>query len=148
MLSLSQVVISLSRRGLRVLGQQLHLFVFLKIDQLEEAGLTRHQDFARDLRALVQAPRPGLAREPTGPILHAFFGWGVLLGKPVRLDKVMPAFGGTGGLKLVRADLVVHGARRQILVRPVREDGLWKIVDISYDHGESLVAYYRRITAP
>jgi hypothetical protein len=104
--------------------------------------------FARDLRALMQAPRPGLAREPTGRLLHAFFGWGLLPGQPVRLDKVTPASGGTGGLKLVRVDLVVRAAPRQILVRPVREDGLWKIADISYGNGESLAAYYRRITAP
>jgi hypothetical protein len=104
--------------------------------------------FARDLRALMQAPRPGLAREPAGPILHAFFGWGVLPHVPVSLVDVMPAFGGTGGLKLVRVDLTVRGAPRQILVRPVREDGLWKIADISYGNGESLAAYYRRITAP
>jgi hypothetical protein len=104
--------------------------------------------FARDLRALMQAPRPGLAREPAGPILHAFFGWGVLPHVPVSLVDVMPAFGGTGGLKLVRVDLTVRGAPRQILVRPVREDGLWKIADISYGNGESLAAYYRRITTP
>jgi len=103
--------------------------------------------FARDLRALMQAPRPGLAREPSGPLLHAFFGWGVLPGQPVRLDKVTSAFGGTGGLKLVRVDLVVRGVPRQILVRPAREHGLWKIADISYDNGEALAAYYRRITA-
>jgi hypothetical protein len=58
----------------------------------------------------------------------------------------MPAEGGTGGLKLVRVDLVVRGEKRQIIVRPVREGGLWKIADISYDHGDSLLTYYRRIT--
>jgi len=30
--------------------------------------------FASKLRALMQAPRPGLAREPVGRILNAFFG--------------------------------------------------------------------------
>lgn len=104
--------------------------------------------FSRELSALMQRPRPGLAREPAGPILHAFFGWGVLPHVPVSLLDVMPALGGTGALKLVRVDLTVRGAKRQILVRPVREDGLWKISDISYDNGESLAANYRRITAP
>ena len=104
--------------------------------------------FARELSALMRAPRPGLAREPSGRLLHAFFGWGVLPHVPVTVAAVMPAFGGTGGLKLVRVDLTVRGAPRQILVRPVREDGLWKIADISYGNGESLAAYYRRITAP
>jgi hypothetical protein len=102
--------------------------------------------FARDLRALMQAPRPGAAREPIGRILNAFFGWGVLPGQPVQLDRVMPADGGAGSLKAVQVDLVVRGEKRQIIVRPVREDGLWKIADISYDHGDSLLAYYQRIT--
>src|SRR5258708_27251940 len=83
--------------------------------------------FSHELRALMQAPRPGLAREPIGRILNAFFGWGVLPGQTVELDQVMPAFGGTGGLYLVRVDLVVRGEGRQILVGPVLENGLWKI---------------------
>ena len=104
--------------------------------------------FASDLRRLMQAPRPGLAREPIGPILNAFFGWGVLPHQPVALATVTPGFGGTGGLSLVRVDLVVGGEPRQIMVRPVRENGLWKIADISYQNGESLLGYYRRITKP
>jgi hypothetical protein len=100
--------------------------------------------FARDLRTLMQAPRPYAGREPIGRILHAFFGWGVLPGQPVKLVQV--ADGGIHGVKLVRVDLVVHGEKRQIVVRPAREDGLWKIADISYDNGETLRTYYRRIT--
>ena len=102
--------------------------------------------FARDLRTLMQAPRPHAGAEPIGRILHAFFGWGVLPGQPVKLIRVVPAFGGTGGLTLVRVDLEHHGATHQILVRSVRENGLWKIADISYDSGEDLRTYYRRIT--
>ena len=102
--------------------------------------------FARDLRALLQAPRPYAGREPIGRILHAFFGWGVLPGQPVKLLRVVAAEGGTGGRTLVRVDLEHHGATHRIIVRPVREDGLWKIADISYDSGEDLRTYYRRIT--
>jgi ribosomal protein S28E/S33 len=102
--------------------------------------------FARDLRVLMQSPRPHVGREPIGRILHAFFGWGVLPGQPVKLIQVIPAPGGNGGLTLVRVDLEHHGATHQIIVRPVREDGLWKIADVSYDSGEDLRTYYRRIT--
>ena len=102
--------------------------------------------FASDLRALMQAPRPNAGRGPIGRILHAFFGWGVLPGQPVKLVQVVPAFGGAGSLTLVRVDLDHHGATHQIIVRPVRENGLWKIADISYDSGEDLRTYYRRIT--
>jgi len=105
-----------------------------------------HALFSAELRALMEAPHPGLAREPIGPILNAFFGWGVLPHVPVTVAAVMPAFGGTGGLYLVRVDLLVRGEGRQILVRPVREKGLWKIADITYASGEGLLAYYRRIT--
>ena len=104
--------------------------------------------FARELSALMRAPRPGLAREPSGRLLHAFFGWGVLPHVPVTVAAVMPAFGGTGGLYLVRIDLLVRGEPRQIIVRPVREDGLWKIADVTYGNNEGLLAYYQRITRP
>ncbi len=96
--------------------------------------------FARDLRALMQAPRPGLARAPAGPILNAFFGWGILPGQPVALQRVRAAGGG------IAVDIVARGEPRRITVSLLREQGLWKIADISYGHGESLRAYYRRIT--
>jgi hypothetical protein len=95
--------------------------------------------FSRELRALMKVVRPNPTREPIGRLLNAFFGWGVLPGQTVELGRVMPAFGGTGGLYEVIVELVVRGEARQILVRPVREDGLWKIADISYGNGESLL---------
>jgi len=97
--------------------------------------------FARTLRTLMQAPRPGLAHAPAGPILNAFFGWGILPGQPVTLQWVRAAAGGA-----VAVEIVARGEPRQITLRLVREQGLWKIADISYGHGESLLAYYRRIT--
>jgi len=52
-------------------------------------------------------------------------------------------------VEFVRArHLMGCGAPRQISVRPVRENDLWKIADVSYDNGESLLDYYRRITRP
>lgn len=96
--------------------------------------------FALSLRALMQAPRPGLARAPAGPILNAFFGWGILPGQPVALQRVRAAGGG------IAVDIVARGEPRRITVSLLREQGLWKIADISYGHGESLQAYYRRIT--
>ena len=102
----------------------------------------------RELRMLMQGPLPGRAREPIGRIFHTFFGWGVLPRVPVTLAAVMPAYGGTGGLYLVRVDLLVRDEPRQLIVRPVREDGLWKIADITYGNNEGLLAYYRRISRP
>jgi hypothetical protein len=102
--------------------------------------------FTGELRGLMQAPRPNAGREPIGRILHAFFGWGVLPGRPVRLLQVVPATGGTDGAGAVRVDLSVNGKTRQIEVHPLRENGAWKVADISYDQGDSLRTYYRRIT--
>jgi hypothetical protein len=100
--------------------------------------------FAADLRQLMQAPHPGLAREPQGPILNAFFGWGVLPGQPVKFVQAVPAPGKAG--ERVRVELEVRDARRYVLVHLVHGNGLWKIANISYGNGESLREYYRRIT--
>jgi hypothetical protein len=98
--------------------------------------------FSGDLRALMQAPRHD--GDPAGRILHDFFGWGVLPGHPVNLVQVVAV--DAGGLNLVRVELVARGETRQIIVRLAREDHLWKIADISYEDGESLRAYFQRVT--
>jgi len=115
-------------------------------DRTEPDNAAFYSLFTRETRELMQAPRTNPGKEPIGKILHAFFGFGVLPGTDVRLARVMPAFGGTGGLFLVRVDLIVHGDPRQILVRPVREDGVWRVADIFYGGNESLAGYYRGIT--
>ena len=102
--------------------------------------------FARDMRGLMQAPRSYTDREPAGPILNAFFGWGVLPGRAVELIQVIPADGAPGNLDLVQVGIRVNAERRRILVRSAREDGRWKIADILYENGDSLRAYYARIT--
>jgi len=102
--------------------------------------------FSSDMRALMQAPRSGLSDEPIGRILHAFFGWGVRPGQPVTFVQADSARGGSVERPAVRVVLDVHGARRDVLIRVLRENGLWKISDIDYGDGESLREYYRRIT--
>jgi hypothetical protein len=100
--------------------------------------------FSRKTRALMHAP--GLDQLPSGPSRHVLFG-SVPPGAEVKLGKVAPAFGGAGDLPLVRVDLVIRGNKRQVRVRPVREDGGWRIADIGYGSGSGLVAGYRGITA-
>jgi len=102
--------------------------------------------FSRKVRALMSAPKVHPDKRLDGPILNVFFGWGVLPKLPVTLDNVAPAADATGSLALVRVDMTFRGEKRQILVRPVREGGTWRIADISYGSGPGLVAYYRRIT--
>ena len=43
--------------------------------------------FARDLRKLMKAPRRARNNRPIGPILNAFFGWGVLPGTEVKIGR-------------------------------------------------------------
>ena len=102
--------------------------------------------FSREVRTLMQAPKADAGKEPDGPILNTFFGWGVLPRLEVTLDAVAPAFGGAGRVPLVRVDIVFRGEKRQIMVRPVWEDDAWRIADIAYGSGPGLVAYLRRIT--
>jgi len=97
--------------------------------------------FTADLRALMQAPRHRAG--PAGPILDDFFGWGVLPGEPIKLMQVVPV----SARGLVRVELLIRGETRQIVVHLASEDGLWKIVDISYDQGDSLRTYFQRITS-
>ncbi len=77
--------------------------------------------------------------EPLGPILHVFFGQGALPGREIRLGAVTAS-----GAGAVSVTLGIQGHPRQLLVRPVREGGAWKISDIDYGSGESFVAYFRR----
>ena len=102
--------------------------------------------FSRNLRALMRAPKVNMDRTPDGPMLNVFFGWGVPPKLELKLDKVAPAHDATGASRLVRVEATVRGEKRQILVRPVREDGAWRIADINYGSGAGLVSHYRRIT--
>ena len=98
--------------------------------------------FASDLRTLMQAPRSYTG--PEGRILNVFFGWGVLPGQPVKIVQVVPV--NAQGRNLVRVELLARGEPRHSVLRLTREDGLWKIADISYDSGESLRTYFQQIT--
>ena len=101
--------------------------------------------FSRDTRNLWQAGRNSSTKLPLGPKLHAFFGWGMLPGLKVTLEKVSSARDATGAQR-VTVDLTVRGEPRRVYVHPVLEDGRWRIANISYDHGEDLVSFRRRLS--
>jgi hypothetical protein len=75
-----------------------------------------------------------------GPILHAFFGWGVLPGHEVKLGAVTLASGDA-----VAVELTAQGEPRRVVVRAVREAGSWRIADLDYGRGDGYVAYLRRL---
>jgi hypothetical protein len=102
--------------------------------------------FARELRRLMRAPRHFPRDEPIGRILNAFFGWGVLPGTEVKIGKVAVVSGKGDGAATVSVEVTFRGERHQVLVHVVQENQAWRIADISYDSGNSLIEHYRRFT--
>ncbi|MFZ2156476.1 MAG: hypothetical protein WAV72_10190 [Bradyrhizobium sp.] len=106
-----------------------------------------HALFASDLRKLMQAPRRTPRDAPIGPLLNAFFGWGVLPGTEIKVEKLVLVSGNHEGPATVGVDLKYRGESRKILVHAVRENEVWLVANIIYDSGKSLVAHYRSMTA-
>lgn len=103
--------------------------------------------FSRGKRALMHAPRHFPKNMLFGPILNAFFGWGVFPGTEVKVGKVTLDSGDDSGPATVRVEIEHHGEPHKVWVRVVNENEDWRIANISYDYGKSLVEHYRTITA-
>ena len=102
--------------------------------------------FSARMQLLMHAPRYYPPNEPTGPILNAFFGWGVLPSTEVRVGAVTRLSGSNDGPATIAVELEHHGEPHKAFVDIVRESGNWRVDDISYDHGMSLIEHYRRHT--
>jgi hypothetical protein len=109
------------------------------------AGKDFYDLFARDLRKLMQAPRRSRNNRPIGPLLNAFFGWGVLPGTEATIDKIALVSGNQEAPATVGDDVNIREERHRILVHVVREREAWLVANIIYDSGESLVSHYRGI---
>ena len=105
-----------------------------------------HALFSSDLRQLMQAPRRTQNNAPIGPLLNAFFGWGVLPGTEVTIGKITLVSGKYEGPATVGVDLKYRGESHRILVHAVREKDVWLVANIIHDSGKSLLAHYRGIT--
>ncbi len=105
-----------------------------------------HALFASDLRRLVQAPRRTPNNAPIGPLLNAFFGWGVLPGTEVTIGRIALVSGNYEGPATVGIDLRYRDETHRILVHAVREKEVWLVANIIHDSGRSLVSHYRGIT--
>jgi hypothetical protein len=98
--------------------------------------------FTRETQELWRAAQANRNRTniPIGPILNAFFGWGVLPGHEVKLGAVAAVSGDA-----VAVEFTALGEPRRIVVHAVREGGNWRIADIDYGRGQGYVAYLRSL---
>lgn len=98
--------------------------------------------FTRETQNMWRAAQANRNRTniPIGPVLNAFYGWGVLPGHEVKLGAVTDASGDA-----VAVEFTVQGEPRRIVVHAVREAGSWRIADIDYGRGDGYVAYLRRL---
>jgi hypothetical protein len=103
--------------------------------------------FSSDMQKLMRAPRSMPANTPVGPLLNAFFGYGVLPGAEVEIGKIAPVWGKDTGPATVRVAIKHRGERSNILVHVVREGDDWRIANVIYDSGKSLISHYRAMTA-
>ena len=95
------------------------------------------------LRKLMQAPRRTANNAPIGPLLNAFFGWGVLPGTEVTIGKIALVSGKMRARPPSASTSDTAAESRQILVHVVREKEVWLVANIIYDSGKSLMAHYR-----
>jgi hypothetical protein len=102
--------------------------------------------FSRGMRRQIRAPRRFPKNMLFGPVLDAFFGWGVLPGAEVKVGRIEIDSGGELGPATVRVAIEHRGAPHRILVRVIREDDDWRIANIAYDSGKSLIDHYRAFT--
>jgi hypothetical protein len=124
--------------------------LYQKQVRLQTTDTPREDDFqapfARDLRRLMRAPKPNLRYQPIGRLLHGFFGWGVLPVTEVAIGKVAVVSGSDNGPATIAVEFSYRGEQHKVLVGVVVENEMRRIADISYDSGESLAEYYRRLT--
>ena len=103
--------------------------------------------FSRGMRQLIHAPRHFPKDMLFGPVLNAFFGWDrVFPGTEVKVGKVTLETGDDSGPVTVRVEIEHHGEPHKVWVRVVKENDDWRIANISYDYGKSLVEHYRAFT--
>ena len=81
-----------------------------------------------------------------GPVLNAFFGWGVLPRTEVTIGKTGRVSGQEEGPATIGVAVTYRGEAHKILVHVVMEEDDWRIANIIYDNGKSLIAHYRDTT--
>jgi hypothetical protein len=101
--------------------------------------------FSKGMRQLMQAPRHPARNLSLGPVLNAFFGWGVSPGTVVTIDKIKLVSGQDDGPAMVGVKLSYHGEAYMVRVHVIAGDEDLRIANVIYDNGKSLIGHYREI---
>jgi hypothetical protein len=99
--------------------------------------------FSKGMRQLMEAPRRPDSKVSLGPVLNAFFGWGVLPRTEVTVGKVSLVSGDNEGPAMVSVALTYRGEAHKVRVHLIQGDEDLRIANIIYDNGKSLLDYYR-----
>jgi hypothetical protein len=99
--------------------------------------------FSRGTRQLMQAPRRPHRNTTLGPVLNAFFGWGVLPRTEITIGKVSLVSGESEGPATVGVNISYRGEAHKVRVHVIMGDEGFGIANIIYDNGRSLIDYYR-----
>ena len=102
--------------------------------------------FSKGMRALMQAPRRPNRNVTLGPVLNAFFGWGVLPRTEVTIGKVTLMSGQDEGPATIGVPVSYRGETQKVLVHVLLDEDGWHIANIIYDNGKSLIDHYRETT--
>ena len=102
--------------------------------------------FSKGMRALMQTPRRPNRNMAVGPVLNAFFGWGVLPRTEVTVGKVSLVSGRDEGPATVGVPLSYRGEAHKVLVHVLLDEDGWHVANIIYDNGKSLIDHYRDMT--
>jgi len=102
--------------------------------------------FSRHLRKLMRPPRRGDRNLPLGPVLNVFFGRGVPPHTEITVGKVKLVSGQDDGPATISVELGYKGETHTVLVHALRQQDRWRIANVIYDSGKSLLDHYRDTT--
>src|SRR5205814_6709972 len=97
----------------------------------------------KGMRKLMAAPRRLDRNVSIGPVLNAFFGWGVLPRTEITIGKVNLVSGQDEGPATVGVGLSYRGDAHKVLVHVLMDEDGWRIANVIYDNGKSLLDQYR-----
>ncbi|TKW79117.1 MAG: hypothetical protein DI543_06910 [Bradyrhizobium icense] len=101
--------------------------------------------FSKGMRAVMRSPRRPGRNVSLGPVLNAFFGWGVLPGTEVATGKIRLVSGQDEGPATIGVPLTHRGETHKVLVHVLLDEDGWRVANIIYDNGKSLLDHYREM---